>query len=244
MIETKKIIPVIRPGRTETVDFILNFIDQTRPGDNDMELPISVTFKEKNGYEPSPYYTTISMINRELIDSELLESDPFINNFEDFLQFYVVFDITDQQYNYLKATTQYHIDVNTNFPGRLCIGPFETLTESYENYLSLVIKVKNIDIYAVNKNRIDSISRFFISVPNITENIEKIRDIGIYPIFRSVYPYHSILETNNILIGPFQNLKQIDNALEFIDKHIANTKVIKCFPNEVQLSTEGTTEND
>jgi len=244
MIETKKIIPVIRPGRTETVDFILNFIDQTRPGDNDMELPISVTFKEKNGYEPSPYYTTLHMINRKLIDTELLESDPFINNFKDFLQFYVVFDITAEQYHDLKTNTHYHIDVNANFPGKLCIGPYETLAESYENYLSLINKVKGIDIYAVNRNRVESISRFFISVPNITENVEKIRDIELYPIFSSAHKYQSFFEMNKILIGPFRNLIQTDSALEFIDKHIANTRVITCFPNEVRLFTERAMEHD
>ena len=129
-----KIIKKIKPGKNKMVKFKLNLVDINE----EYNIPVKITFHEKFGYAPEPYYVNIKVIDKNKMDAELIKVDHFMKSFIDYDYFFLVLDIPINKWNQLDSLFCKEIKGNNHFPGEMTIGPFKSLDLAYKKYYELI----------------------------------------------------------------------------------------------------------
>lgn len=223
------LIRQLLPGQQKDFDLTLVLPDTI----SGRTIPFTVTVKEKNGYDPLPYYATINLVNRGKYYIEEWQRDAFRNKFFAYQNFFIVIDTDYEGFSKIYASDFYDCQRNPLFPGKLCIGPYLSLQDVYNNYISLKNQYKNACVYGVNGNQYDILSRYFIAVNKTDQIIDKLIDLEIGEL------YQSLQEQHVILIGPFKDLMQIQPMYEFFKVNFLGARVVNYLPNDVKKYIDG-----
>jgi len=221
LIKKQAIIPIIKPQKTEYVDFVLVFGKQTG------SIPLTVNFNEKNGFTPPSYHTTLNLLSSEVVDAALKDIDPFCNSYSDYQEFYIFLKADFSKLSALEMILG-NLKPCNYFPGYLKHGPYTTLMEAYENYLSLFsLQIDQSDVFVVRNGSAEPVSRYFISLPNEEINRQKAIDMRILNL------YSSKLDAKVLLLGPFKDLLEIKSISEYILINFEGFDIQRLYPMEV-----------
>lgn len=224
--ENKYFIKHLTPGQKKEFRVLFSFRDNLKTD----KIPMTINVKEKNGYEPLPYYTSINLINRGYADQNSISEDVFnqdvIMKFNDY---YIVCNPEYEQLKPLFISTGYNVQSNNHFPGKIAIGPYDSYHRVYDLYNSLKVQIEDACIYGIYNAKVEPLSRYFISVAASEATKDKLADIGLFKIYTSTF------ETGTYLVGPFEAMTQIGLIYEFFEKNFQDIKVVNHLPNEVAL---------
>ena len=221
--ENTQIIKKIKPNQLKTVEFELHFSGSDLP----QKLPLKVVFIEENGYSPAPFYSNLKLINKKNYDIELVKQGQFYQKFQDISEFFITIDASYDEFKKIEGYNELKIKTNNYFPGKIVLGPYKTIEEIYQNFLSFSSQYNQIEAYCINHGKLELVTRYFIKLPNNMKNIENIKANPLLELFTSN------LYSQNILVGPFKDYSQLGEVVKYLDQFIDNIVVEKFFPNEV-----------
>ena len=198
-------------------------------GDLPPRIPITIYFEESHGFNPLPIHADLAIVNKTMVIYSEKQKDPFLTNFKEIDKFYIVLSPEWPELKQLSEKTTINLTRNSNFPGKIVIGPVGELTQLLALQSTLSNYSDNYEIVALKGHRVIPIKRYFFMVEK-NESTQRILDeIAILP------SYSDLLISNKILIGPFQELKSILDLEPFIKEYFKFYQIVTRYPNQVDL---------
>lgn len=215
----------IKPNSSKKVKITLNTSQDNFPP----KMPITINFREGNGFDPFPIYADFIMWSTTQISLTESWHDPFINNFKGFEKFYAILNLEWQELQKLKSESTFILREDPNFPGKLVIGPYENIYDILAIRYTLDMLSQNYELVALEKHRFTPLKRYFYIIENTTENKQILAEINRLPY------YQDVQQSSKLLIGPFYTIKTIDNLEVLIQEFFSYYQVVTRYPNQVVL---------
>jgi len=193
------------------------------------KMPISITFKESNGFDPLPIHADFVIINKSLVSFSEIKKDPFNERFRQFEDFYILITPDWNAIKRIAENTTFDLREDPNFPGKIVVGPFTDL----ERVLSLRYTLDNIynnyELVALKNHKSIPLMRYFFMIGNSQETLHTLNNFPILSYFTDR------TQPRKILIGPFQNMKTMMELEEFIATFFKDYQVVSRYPNQVEI---------
>lgn len=213
----------IQPNMTKLLKIYLNSVSDTLPP----KIPVTFRFTESNGFDPLPIHSEIVIIDKNKISINQVKRDPFLSNFADFNEFYIVFKPSWDTVKRIKKETRFKLSENSKFPGKLVMGPFSRLEVVLAYQQSIQTFISDYEIVAVNKSRLNPVLRYFYSISNTDESKRKLKELSID------FVHADRQNPSLLLIGPFINLNTILELEDFMEEFFPEANVVSRYPNQV-----------